>query len=85
MGVLPLQFKTGESLRTHNLDGTESYAIHGISDGMTPRKTVVVTATRADGSTATFDTTARIDSKVECGYFQNGGILQTVLRRLMTG
>jgi aconitate hydratase len=85
MGVLPLQFKTGESLRTYNLDGTESYAIHGISDGMTPRKTVVVTATRADGSTATFDTTARIDSKVECGYFQNGGILQTVLRRLMTG
>ncbi len=83
MGVLPLQFKPGENLTTYGLDGTETFAISGIADNLTPRKVMTVTATKADGSTVSFEAVARIDSKVEVGYYQNGGILQTVLRRLM--
>jgi aconitate hydratase len=83
MGVLPLMFKSGESLKTFDLDGTETFSITGIADDLTPHKEMTVTATRADGSTVSFQTVARIDSKVEVGYYKNGGILQTVLRRLM--
>jgi aconitate hydratase len=83
MGVLPLQFKSGENLGTFGLDGTETFAISGIADNLTPRKVMTVTASRADGSTVPFEAVARIDSKVEVGYYKNGGILQTVLRRLM--
>ena len=83
MGVLPLQFKPGENLSTFGLNGTETFAISGIADNLTPRKVMTVTATRSDGSTVSFEAVARIDSKVEVGYYKNGGILQTVLRRLM--
>ncbi|HYP60261.1 MAG TPA: hypothetical protein VEQ36_07520, partial [Thermomicrobiales bacterium] len=83
MGVLPLQFKPGENLTTYGLDGTETFAISGIADNLAPHKVMTVTATKADGSTVSFEAVARIDSKVEVGYYQNGGILQTVLRRLM--
>jgi aconitate hydratase A / 2-methylisocitrate dehydratase len=83
MGVLPLQFKPGENLSTFGLNGTETFAISGIADNLTPRKVMTVTATKADGSTVSFEAVARIDSKVEVGYYKNGGILQTVLRRLM--
>jgi aconitate hydratase A / 2-methylisocitrate dehydratase len=83
MGVLPLQFKPGENLGTFGLNGTETFAISGIADNLTPRKVMTVTATKSDGSTVSFEAVARIDSKVEVGYYKNGGILQTVLRRLM--
>jgi aconitate hydratase len=83
MGILPLQFKAGESLRSFGLTGTETFSIRGASADLAPGKIMSVMATRADGTQATFETTARIDSKVEVGYYQNGGILQTVLRRLM--
>jgi aconitate hydratase len=83
MGVLPLQFKSGENLGTFGLNGTETFAISGIADNLTPRKVMTVTATKSDGSTVSFEAVARIDSKVEVGYYKNGGILQTVLRRLM--
>ncbi|HEX3302913.1 MAG TPA: aconitate hydratase AcnA [Thermomicrobiales bacterium] len=83
MGVLPLQFKPGENLSTFGLNGTETFAISGIADNLTPRKVMTVTATKSDGSTVSFEAVARIDSKVEVGYYKNGGILQTVLRRLM--
>ena len=84
MGVLPLQFKPGENLTTFGLDGTETFAISGIADNLTPHKVMTVTATKSDGSSVSFEAVARIDSKVEVGYYKNGGILQTVLRRLMT-
>jgi aconitate hydratase len=83
MGVLPLQFKKGESLATHSLDGTETFSITGVAENLTPHKAITVTATKADGTSVSFETEARIDSKVEVGYYKNGGILQTVLRRLM--
>ena len=85
MGVLPLQFPAGESYTSLGLDGTETYDIDGIEElnnGVTP-STVKVTATKADGSTVSFDAVVRIDTPGEADYFRNGGILQYVLRNLM--
>ena len=86
MGVLPLQFPAGESAPSLGLDGTETFDITGVTalnDGTTP-STVAVTATRADGSTVTFDAVVRIDTPGEADYYRNGGILQYVLRSLVT-
>lgn len=82
MGVLPLVFKNGETRHSLGLDGTETYNISGISDAMKPRQDVQVTAHKSDGSVVTFTVMSRIDSPVEVNYYRNGGILQTVLRRL---
>jgi aconitate hydratase len=84
MGVLPLQFQAGESLVTYGLDGTESFSLAGIAENLSPRKLIDVTARKADGTEVAFRVIARIDSNVEVGYYQNGGILQTVLRRLVS-
>ncbi|MDD6372976.1 MAG: aconitate hydratase AcnA [Bifidobacteriaceae bacterium] len=87
MGVLPLQFPEGESAQSLGLDGSETYAIGGLeamNDGPVP-STIAVTATKADGSTVTFDATVRIDTPGEADYYRNGGILQYVLRNLMRG
>jgi aconitate hydratase len=81
MGVLPLQFKPGESAATLGITGEETFDIRGIED-VTPRKALQVRATRPDGSTLDFEAIARIDSPVEIAYYRNGGILQTVLKRL---
>jgi aconitate hydratase A / 2-methylisocitrate dehydratase len=83
MGVLPLQFKPGESKESLGLTGTETYDIAGLEHGLKPRQDVVVNVTRADGSTFSFATTARLDSAIDVTYYENGGILLTVVRRLM--
>ncbi len=85
MGVLPLQFPEGQSAESLGLDGTETYDIHGIeafNEGGIPR-TVEITATKADGTTTSFDAVVRIDTPGEADYYRNGGILQYVLRGLM--
>ncbi len=85
MGVLPLQFPQGESAGSLGLDGTETFAISGITamnDGPTPR-TVSVVATKEDGSEVAFDAVVRIDTPGEADYYRNGGILQYVLRSLV--
>ncbi|GAA2248765.1 aconitate hydratase AcnA [Rarobacter faecitabidus] len=84
MGVLPLQFPAGESADSLGLDGTEVFAISGVTqlnEGVTP-DTLSVVATRADGSTIQFDAVLRIDTPGEADYYRNGGILQYVLRSL---
>ncbi|WP_211260412.1 aconitate hydratase [Amycolatopsis jejuensis] len=84
MGVIPLQFPEGESASTLKLDGTETFAIAGITklnDGETPR-TVRVTATKEDGTNVEFDGVVRIDTPGEADYYRNGGILQYVLRKM---
>ncbi|MFF5989518.1 aconitate hydratase AcnA [Prauserella flavalba] len=84
MGVIPLQFPEGESAKSLGLDGTETFAIAGITklnEGETPR-TVKVTATKADGTTVEFDAVVRIDTPGEADYYRNGGILQYVLRKM---
>ena len=81
MGVLPLNFMGGEDASSLGLDGTESFDIE-VDDGLTPRQTVGVTATKPDGSTIEFDTIARVDTPIEVEYLRNGGILHFVLRRM---
>jgi aconitate hydratase len=82
MGVLPLEFAGGTSWKSLGLDGSESFDIKGLSDDLKPGQIVKVTATKTDGSTAEFDAKVRIDTPVEVDYYRNGGILQTVLKRL---
>ncbi len=82
MGVLPLEFKNGESYKSIGLSGDEVYAID-IDDEIKPGQDVRVTATRDDGSSVEFLTRCRIDSPVEVEYYRHGGILQTVLRKLL--
>lgn len=84
MGVLPLQFKPGESVGALGLDGTESYTIGSIdfSAGLPSPSVVPVLAERADGSCIEFEAVVRIDTPTEGRYYENGGILQYVLRDL---
>ncbi len=85
MGILPLQFKQGESKESLGLTGKEVYDIEGIEQGLKPRQEVTVKVTREDGSTFSFSTIARLDSPIDVTYYENGGILLAVLRRLMKG
>ena len=80
MGVLPLQFADGESAASLGLSGEESFDFGDLRNG--EAKTVTVTATSDGGSRTEFEATVRLDTPNEVGYFQNGGILQTVLRHL---
>jgi aconitate hydratase len=84
MGVLPLEFKDGESVQSLGLTGAESFDIE-IDDRVQPRQDIRVTATRSDGSQTTFTTTYRIDTPVEVEYYRNGGILHAVLRKMAQG
>lgn len=86
MGVLPLQFPEGENADSLGLDGTETFDIAGVTElneGRTPR-TVHVTATKTDGGVVEFDAVVRIDTPGEADYYRNGGILQYVLRSLVS-
>jgi aconitase A len=83
MGILPLQFEPGENKESLGLTGREVYDIEGIEQGLKPHHEVTVKVTRADGSTLSFQTIARLDSPIDVTYYKNGGILLTVLRRLM--
>ncbi|HXF60658.1 MAG TPA: aconitate hydratase AcnA, partial [Caldilineaceae bacterium] len=82
MGVLPLQFMPGESVKSLGLTGFERYDILGLSDDMQPGQHYTVRATAEDGKVTEFQVISRIDTPVEVNYYKNGGILQTVLRRL---
>ena len=84
MGVLPLQFKPGDSASALGLTGRESYDVLGPSEGLSPRRSVTIVATRDDGSTARFEAIARLDGPIEVDYYLGGGILPAVLRRLAT-
>ncbi len=82
MGVLPLQFKDGESYASLGLTGFETFTIH-VDDNLKPQQTVTVDATAEDGSVTSFETVCRIDTPVEVQYYRNGGILHTVLRKFV--
>ncbi len=83
MGVLPLQFKPGESAASLGLTGQEVFDVAGLGNDIQPRQEVAVTAVGADGKKRSFKVVARLDSAVEVNYYRNGGILQTVLRSLL--
>jgi aconitate hydratase len=84
MGVLPLEFKPGDSAASLRLTGTEEYTLTGIAEGLRPRGDVRVTVRAADGSTRTFTVTARIDTPEELVAYRHGGILPYVVRQLVT-
>ncbi len=82
MGVLPLNFMPGQTAATLGLDGTEAFDIV-LPQTIEPRCEVPVVATRADGKQVKFTARCRLDAPVEIEYYRNGGILQTVLRKLL--
>jgi aconitate hydratase len=83
MGVLPLEYKAGETAESLGLDGTETFETVNLTDDLQPLQDVAVKATKADGTAVMFQTTCRIDTPVEVDYYRNGGILHTVLRNFL--
>jgi aconitate hydratase len=87
MGVLPLQFGAGDSASSLGLTGEEVYDIEGLAEllakGFAAGREVLVRARRPDGVERAFQATVRIDTPQEVLYYQHGGILQFVLRRLL--
>jgi aconitate hydratase len=86
MGVLPMQFKDGESAASLGIDGTETFDLIGLEgDTVRPRQDVRLRINRADGSSTEAALTLRIDTPIELEYYKGGGILPYVLRQLIGG
>ena len=85
MGVLPLEFPAGQTWQSLGLTGEETFSIPDLNDDLKPRQSLKVVATADGGATTKFDATVRIDTPVELDYYRNGGILHTVLRKLLKG
>jgi aconitate hydratase len=79
MGILPLQYPEGDDAASLGLDGTERFSIPAVEAG---QDTVTVSAEKTGGEEITFDAVIRIDTPNEFTYYENGGILHYVLRRL---
>jgi aconitate hydratase len=84
MGVLPLQFKAGDTAQTLKIQGDEEFDIRGL-DTMKPQQDVTLVIKRKDGSRQEVKLLLRIDTPIEVDYFMHGGILPYVLRELMGG
>jgi aconitate hydratase len=82
MGVMPLQFREGESWKSHGIRGDETVTIRGISQDLKPRKVFAAAITHSDGRKSSIDLLCRIDTLDELDYFRSGGILHYVLRML---
>ncbi|MAH64002.1 MAG: hypothetical protein CMN54_11270 [SAR324 cluster bacterium] len=78
MGVLPLQFKNGETHESLGLTGEETYSVLGLSNEMQPMQDVILKVNDRE-----IPVLCRLDNKVEIEYYRNGGILHTVLRNFM--
>jgi aconitate hydratase len=83
MGIVPLVFKPGENLKSHNLTGFEKFDILGIGPGLKLRQELTVKATADDGKVTEFKVICRIDTPAELDYYRHGGILEYVLRQLL--
>ncbi|MCY4263025.1 MAG: aconitate hydratase AcnA [Candidatus Dadabacteria bacterium] len=84
MGVLPLQFEEGQSAQSLGITGFETFSVSGVSENLYPGKQMTVTITDRDGKQREFHATCRLDTPVEVEYYRNGGILQTVLRQMIS-
>jgi aconitate hydratase len=82
MGVLPLQFKDGDNWQSLDIKGDEQITIRGIDQGLKPQSSLIVDIIRADGSTRSIEVICRIDTLDEVDYFQEGGIMHYVLRKM---
>lgn len=80
MGVLPLEFTNGDTAESLGIKGDEKFTFSGIADDLTPGKEIKVTAENKSGKKMEFSAKARLDSEIEIAYYQNGGILQYILR-----
>ena len=83
MGIVPLVFKPGENLKSHNLTGFEKFDILGIGPGLKLRQELTVKATADDSKVSEFKVICRIDTPAELDYYRHGGILEYVLRQLL--
>ena len=84
MGVLPCQFKDGDTIESLGLDGTETFDLTGVeAEGFAPQSDLSLTIHRADGTSQTLAVTVRIDTPIEIEYYRHGGILPYVLRQLL--
>ncbi|MFO8110892.1 MAG: aconitate hydratase AcnA [Desulfosalsimonadaceae bacterium] len=83
MGVLPLEFREGESAASLGLTGREAFSLEGLSRKLSPYGKLDVTAAAPDGATKTFTVTIRLDSRIEMDYYRHGGILQYVMRKML--
>jgi len=84
MGVLPLQFKAGETAASLGITGTEEFTLVGTATALKPRGDVTVVATAENGTKKAFTVTARIDTPEELVAFRHGGILPYVVRQLVS-
>jgi aconitate hydratase len=84
MGVLPMIFKNGETRQSLNITGDETISLEGLAGGITPRMDVTLVIQRTDGSVSKTTLTCRIDTLDEVEYYRNGGILQYVVRQLLS-
>ncbi len=82
MGILPLEFADGETAASLGLTGRERYSIH-LPENVGPGDRIRVEVAPDHGPTRTFSARLRLDSPMEIAYYRNGGILQTVLRRML--
>jgi len=85
MGVLPCQFKEGTNAASLGLDGTETFDLLGLENGVRPLQDVTLVVNRANGKRDELAVTLRIDTPIEIDYYQHGGILPYVLRQLLAG
>ena len=84
MGILPLEFSAEQSAESLDLTGHETFDFIGVDETLVPRKEIIVIATNhQQGTTKQLKTVCRLDTPVEIDYFRNGGILQTVLLKLL--
>jgi aconitate hydratase len=85
MGVLPVQFRPGQNAESLGITGLETLTIAGLAGELRPRQDLTVQVERPDGRADSFPVVARLDSPVEINYYRNGGILHTVLRKMLKG
>ncbi|MBT5928102.1 MAG: aconitate hydratase, partial [Verrucomicrobia bacterium] len=83
MGVLPLQFEEGQTVKSLNLDGSETFDIVGLTDELKPRQELQLRITRSNGEQIEVTLRCRIDTDIEIDYYRHGGILHYVLRQLV--
>ena len=83
MGVLPLVFQPDQNADSLGLSGEETFDITGLSDQIVPQNEVIVTAYKPDGTVVSFRAIARLNTTVEVEYYRNGGVLNTVLRKMV--
>ncbi len=83
MGVLPLQFKGGDSIQSLGLKGDETFDVLGVTENIKPQQDLTLVITAADGSQRNVQVLCRIDTPIEVDYYKHGGILPYVLRQLL--